>query len=122
MRANPEIRPYLLAAAMEKWLDILRCPLVDIRVPTWRARRNFRALVRKYPQIATALGYTETLSFPSPLHGLTLSKLPPLDSNLPAREDKLPEAPEFPMVANNSVRCRVIENHPAPRTPEDEVL
>ena len=70
MRASPELRPHLLAAKMKKWLDILRCPLVDLRVPTWRARRNFRALVRRYPEIATALGYTEALGFPSPLHGL----------------------------------------------------
>jgi hypothetical protein len=132
MKARPEIAVHLIAAAMERWLNILRCPLLDIRVPTLRARRNFRALVRKYPEIATALGYTETLSFPSPLHGLTLSKLPPLDSNLPPRENKPPEPPESPTVANNSVPCQVTENHPVPQppagaprhlwTPEDEVL
>jgi hypothetical protein len=132
MKAHPENAVHLIAARMTRWLDILRCPLVDIRVPTWRARRNFRALVRKYPEIATALGYTESLSFPSPLHGLTLSKLLPLSSNLPARENKLPEAPESPMVANNSVPPQVTESHPVPQpparaprhlwTPEDEVL
>jgi hypothetical protein len=43
------------------------CPLVNTKVPTWKARRNYRHLVRRYPQIAAALGYTEALSFPSPL-------------------------------------------------------
>ena len=112
MKAHPENAVHLIAAAMERWLNILRCPLVDIRVPTWRARRNFRALVRKYPEIATALGYTETLSFPSPLHGLTLSKLLPQDSSFPPQENNPPEPPESPMVANNSVPCQVTENHP----------
>jgi hypothetical protein len=70
MRVRPEIRPYLIASRMTRWLDIVRCPLVDIRVPTWKARKNYQNLVRRYPAIATALGYTEALSFPSPLHGL----------------------------------------------------
>jgi hypothetical protein len=70
MRASPEIRPHLLAARMKRWLDILRCPLINTKVPTWKARRNYRHLVRRYPEIATALGYSEALSFPSPLHGL----------------------------------------------------
>jgi len=70
MRARPEIAPYLIAQRMKYWLEIIQCPLMNIKVPTWKARRNYRALVRRYPEIATALGYTEALSFPSPLHGL----------------------------------------------------
>jgi hypothetical protein len=116
MRASPELRPHLLAARMARWLDIARCPIINIRVPTWKARRNYRALVRRYPQIAAALGYTEAMSYASPLHALQQQEWSglPLDSNLPARENNPPEPPECPMVANNSVRCRVIENHPAP--------
>jgi hypothetical protein len=116
MKASPETRPHLLAARMARWLDIARCPLVDLRVPTWKARKNYRALVRRYPQIASALGYTEAMSYASPLHALQQQEWSglPLDSNLPARENKLPEAPESPTVANNSVPCQVTENHSAP--------
>jgi len=70
MRARPEIAPYLIAQRMKHWLEITRCPLMNTKVPTWKARRNYRALVRRYPEIAARLGYTEALSFSSPLHGL----------------------------------------------------
>jgi hypothetical protein len=119
---------------MRHWLDIAQCPIINIRIPTWKARKNYRNLVRRYPEIATALGYSEAMSYTSPLHVLQQqeSSALPLDSNLPARESKLPEAPEFSTVANNSVPCQVIENHPVPQPPagaprhlwtlEDDVL
>ncbi len=117
MRARPEIRPHLIAQRMKRWLDIARCPLVDLRVPTWRARRNYRTLVRKHPEIATALGYTETLSFPSPLHGLWS----------PVQQVAVPPQQEFP---SGSLNTDVTNPAPppaagAPRhlwTLEDEVL
>jgi len=130
MRARPEIRPHLIAHRMKRWLDIARCPLMNIRVPTWKARRNYRALVRRYPEIASALGYSEALSYPSPLHGLAPSKLPSQDGSLPAQEDKPPEPPESPPAADNSVPGQTPDNQPA-RLPavtrhlwalEDEVL
>jgi hypothetical protein len=116
VRASPELRPHLIALRMAKWLDIAQCPIINIRVPTWKARRNYRALVRRYPQIASALGYSEAMSYTSPLHALQQQELSalPLNSNLPARENNLPEGPEFSTVANNSVPCQVTENHPAP--------
>jgi hypothetical protein len=49
---SPEILPHLIAQRMQHWLDIARCPIMNRRVPTWKARRNYRALVRHYPQIA----------------------------------------------------------------------
>jgi len=70
MRARPEIAPYLIAHRMQRWLDIVLCPIMNTRVPTWKARRNYRHLVRRYPEIAARLGYSEALSFPSPLHNL----------------------------------------------------
>ena len=70
MHVKDENRPYLIAARMKRWLEIVRTPLLDLRCPTWKARRNYRALVRRYPEIAARLGYTEALSFSSPLHGL----------------------------------------------------
>ena len=70
MHVKDENRPYLIAARMKRWLEIVRTPLLDLRCPTWKARRNYLALVRRHPEIAALLGYTEALSFPSPLHGL----------------------------------------------------
>jgi hypothetical protein len=70
MRAHAEIRPYLIAARIKHWLDIAQCPIINIRVPTWKARKNYRNLVRRYPEIASALGYTEAMSYTSPLQGL----------------------------------------------------
>jgi hypothetical protein len=70
MRARPEIAVHLIATRMKHWLDIVQCPIINIRVPTWKARKNYRALVRRYPQIAAALGYTEAMSYASPLQGL----------------------------------------------------
>jgi hypothetical protein len=116
MRASPEIRPHLIAARMQQWLEIARYPIMNRRVPTWKARRNYRALVRKYPRIAAACGFTEALSYPSPLHGLQLQELPalPQDGSLPAREDTLQERAESPTVANSPVPRQVTENRPVP--------
>ena len=70
MNARKEIRDHLIAARMKQWVDIARCPLVNLRCPTWRARKNFWSLCRKHPEIASRLGYTEALIIPSPLHDL----------------------------------------------------
>ena len=91
MHVKDENRPYLIAARMKRWLEIVRTPLLDLRFPTWKVRRNYLALVRRYPEIAALLGYTEALSFPSPLHGLW--------SPVPQHEpQQVPSAPrqEFP--------------------------
>src|SRR5437016_8153220 len=71
MNARKEIRDYLLASRMKHWLQIARCPLVNLRCPTWRARKNYWALQRRYPELAKQLGLTETsvfdpVSAPSP--------------------------------------------------------
>src|SRR5438309_10378091 len=65
MNARKEIRDHLLAARMKRWLDIARCPLVNLRCPTWRARKNFWALQKRYPDLARRLGLTETSVFES---------------------------------------------------------
>ncbi len=70
MNARKEIRDYLLAQRMTRWLQIAQCPIMNTRVPTWRARKNFWSLCRKHPKIAARLGYTEALIIPSPLHDL----------------------------------------------------
>ena len=67
MNARKEIRDHLLAQRMTQWLQIARCPLVNLRCPTWRARKNFWALQKRYPELARRLGFTETSVFESDL-------------------------------------------------------
>src|SRR6266571_3863140 len=68
--ARKEIRDHLIAARMKVWLDIARCPIMNTKVPTWKARKNFWSLCRRHPEIAARLGYTEALIIQSPLHDL----------------------------------------------------
>src|SRR5437667_11798701 len=70
MNARKEIRDHLIAIRMRRWLDIARCPLINTKMPTWKARKNFWSLCRKHPEIAARLGYTEALIIPSPLPDL----------------------------------------------------
>ena len=70
MNAREQIRNHLIAARMKVWLDIARCPIMNTKVPTWKARKNFWSLCRRHPEIAARLGYTEALIIQSPLHDL----------------------------------------------------
>src|SRR5437667_12873693 len=86
MNARKEIRDHLIAIRMRGWFDIARCPLINTKMPTWKARKNFWSLCRKHPEIAARLGYTEALIIPSPLHDLSPAKPPVFDPPAPARE------------------------------------
>jgi hypothetical protein len=59
MNARKEIRHHLLAERMHYWLKVARCPLTNVKCPTWRARRNFWHLCRKYPELSRRLGLDE---------------------------------------------------------------
>jgi len=63
MNARKEIRAHLIIRRMKYWLAIAQCPLVNPRVRTWRARKNFWHLCRKYSDLAARLGLTETSVF-----------------------------------------------------------
>jgi len=56
MNARPEIREALLAERMRHWLMIARHPFLGKGCPKWRARKNFWALVKRYPDLAKRLG------------------------------------------------------------------
>src|SRR5438132_792798 len=115
MRARPEIAPHLIAARMRHWLSIARCPIMNTKVPTWRARKNYLALMRKYPEIAAALSYTEALSFPSPLHGLWSAVQQPIDPPAPAQEQPSAGTPAY-------VSQETIRGIPRQVSLDDEVL
>jgi hypothetical protein len=63
MNARPEIRNAVLLKKMNFWLLRARCPMINTRIPAWRARKNFWALVRRYPALAAAHGLTATSVF-----------------------------------------------------------
>ena len=121
MHARDENRPYLIAARMKRWLEIVRTPLLDLRCPAWKARRNYLKLVRRYPEIAAALGYTEALSFPSPLHGLWS----PVQQQAPPAPQQEVSTDIIDPPSQQRVGCAV---SPASRVPprmvtlEDEIL
>jgi hypothetical protein len=63
MNARKEIRDAILLRRMKHWLAIGRCSLVNTKVPTWRARKNYWALLRKHEALAAANGLTATSVF-----------------------------------------------------------
>ena len=58
MRARPEVMQVLLAKRMKRWYSIARCPLLDLKCSTARARRNCLRLMAKHPLLAEELGIT----------------------------------------------------------------
>jgi hypothetical protein len=63
MNARPEIRDALLVQRMNHWLLRARCPMINPRIPTWKARKNYWFLVRRYPALAASKGFTPTSVF-----------------------------------------------------------
>jgi hypothetical protein len=65
MNAGNDIREHLIAERMCHWLGVCRVPLLDIKCPTWRARKNFWALQKRYPDLAKRLGLSKVSVFRS---------------------------------------------------------
>ena len=63
MNCREEIREHLIAEKMKFWLMIARTPVIKPNIPTWRARRNFWYLCRKYPDLSRRIGCDETSVF-----------------------------------------------------------
>jgi hypothetical protein len=59
MNARKEIRYHLIAECMHYWLKVALAPGTNPKCPTWRARRNFWHLCRKYPDLSRCLGLDE---------------------------------------------------------------
>src|SRR5207247_11432130 len=62
MNARKEIRDHLIAIRMRGWVDIARCPLINTKMPTWKARKNCWSLCRKRAAVAARLGHSQALS------------------------------------------------------------
>jgi hypothetical protein len=63
MNARPEIRNHLLIRRMRRWLAIARWPMINPRIPMWRARKNFWSLIKRHPALAAQHGLTATSVF-----------------------------------------------------------
>jgi len=63
MNARTEIREHLIAERMRRWLMIARTPFMYAKCPRWRARKNFWALQKRYPDLAKRIGLTEVSVF-----------------------------------------------------------
>lgn len=63
MNARSEIKDALLLTKINFWLLRARHPQISPRVPVWRARKNYWALVRRYPALASRHGLTATSVF-----------------------------------------------------------
>jgi hypothetical protein len=59
MHARKEVRDFLIAKKMRYWRSVAKYPVIAPSCPTWRARKNYWHLWRKYPEIASKLGFTE---------------------------------------------------------------
>jgi hypothetical protein len=60
MNCRESIRECLLAERMLYWRSVARSPLVGKGIPRWRARKNFWALIRKFPALSERLRLRET--------------------------------------------------------------
>jgi hypothetical protein len=63
MNARSEIRNHLLVGKMKYWRSIAKCPLLNPRIPTWRARKNYWSLLKNHGALAAAHGLTATSVF-----------------------------------------------------------
>jgi hypothetical protein len=59
MNGRKSVREILLAKALQKWCLIACHSFVDRSCPQWRARKNYRRLYEKYPEIAAKIGLHE---------------------------------------------------------------
>lgn len=114
MRARPDILPHIVASRMRYWLEIIRAPIIATHIPPWKARRNYLHLVRRYPQVASRLGYTEGLSYRSPVHDLS----PASESVRAPEPQKQPSAAALPATEAGST----LQRAPSAVLLEEEVL
>jgi hypothetical protein len=63
MNARPQVREILISKKMQRWLMIAKYPQVYPQWPTWRARKNYRRLCAKYPEIMQRMKLNEFSAF-----------------------------------------------------------
>jgi hypothetical protein len=63
MNARPQVREILIVRKLQRWSAIGRCPLIDLRCPTARARKNYQCLFYRYRELAEKIGLHEWSAF-----------------------------------------------------------
>jgi hypothetical protein len=63
MHARPEVKEILIARKLLRWSAIAKCPLIDLRCPTARARKNYQRLFYRYRELAEKIGLHEFSAF-----------------------------------------------------------
>jgi hypothetical protein len=59
VNARPVVKEFLIARKLKRWAAIAKCPLIDLRCPTARARKNYWRLFHRYREIAERIGLHE---------------------------------------------------------------
>jgi hypothetical protein len=60
MNASPAVKPILIVKRMRHWLRLAQQPFLDKRYKRAQVLKNYRYLVKKYPDIAKQAGLDET--------------------------------------------------------------
>jgi hypothetical protein len=63
MHARPQVKELLIARKLQRWSAIAKCPLIDLRCPPARARKNYQRLFYRYRGIAEKIGLHEWSAF-----------------------------------------------------------
>jgi hypothetical protein len=63
MNARPTVREILIARKLQRWSAIAKCPLIDLRCPPARARKNYQRLFYRHREIAEKIGLHEWSAF-----------------------------------------------------------
>lgn len=59
MYARPRVKEFLISKKLQRWVLIAHHPEVYPQFPAWRARKNYRRLCTRYPEIMHRLGLDE---------------------------------------------------------------
>jgi hypothetical protein len=63
MNARPQVREILIARKLQRWSAIAKCPLIDLRCPPARARKNYQRLFYRYRELAEKIGLHQWSAF-----------------------------------------------------------
>jgi hypothetical protein len=59
MNCRQPVKEILIARKLLCWSAIGKCPLIDLRCPPARARKNYQRLFKRYRELAEKIGLHE---------------------------------------------------------------
>ena len=63
MHGRPQVKEILIARKLQRWSAIAKCPLIDLRCPPARARKNYQRLSYRHRELAERIGCTNGRRF-----------------------------------------------------------